>query len=260
MIPRSKLSLCVLTAVIWAGIGNPAILAQTPPETPDTTQQLPAATTLPAETYSNAVLTAQDLPPEFKEIPPEIAKEVQSKFEILSNQLAKAGMKPEKFFAFFNQKTLQIVVGFTGLIPNQSDQANFDATLKKMQQPEYHKQMMDDIKESLNKSNQEIKILEYGMIPSANNIAETSTGMTLAVDLQGQVFQVDLAAFRRSNVGAFTAILSPKDEKQPTSINLSLLDDVARKLDTRIVQTATGTIPASANESEVTPPSTREIQ
>ncbi|OKH38947.1 hypothetical protein NIES2119_07335 [[Phormidium ambiguum] IAM M-71] len=260
MILKSKLSLCLLTAVIWAGGGNSVILAQTPPETPDTTQQLPAATTLPAQTYSNAVLTAQDLPPEFQEIPPEIAKEVQSKFEDLSNQLAKAGMKPEKFFAFFNQKTLQIVVGFTGLIPNQSDQANFDATLKQMQQPEYQKQMMDNIKESLNKSDEGIKILEYGMIPSVNNIAETSTGMNLAIDLKGQVFYVDLATFRRSNVGAFTAILSPKDDKQPTSTSLSLLDDVARKLDNRIVQTATGTIPAGANESEVTPPSNREIQ
>ena len=260
MIRKSRLSLCLLTAVIWAGTGNPVILAQTSPETPDATQQLPAATTLPAQTYNNAVLTVQDLPPEFKELPPESAKLVQSQFEVLSNQLAKAGMKPEKFFAFFNQKTLQIVVGFTGLIPNQSDRANFDTTLKQMQQPEYQKKMIDDIRESLNKSNQGIKILDYGMIPSVNNIAETSTGMTLVIDLQGQVLQVDSATFRRSNVGAFTAILSPKDEKQPTSINLSLLDDMARKLDNRIVQTATGTIPANANESEVTPPSTREIQ
>lgn len=252
MIHRFRLSLCLLTAVIWAGSGNPVILAQTPSDT----QQLPAATTLPAQTYKNAVLTAQDLPG-FQELPPESAKLVQSQFEVLSTQLAKAGMKPENFFAFFNQETAQIVVGFTGLIPNQSDRSNFDATLKQMQQPEYQKQMMDDIRESLNKSNEGIKILEYGMIPSVNNIAETSTGMNLAIDLKGQVFQVDLATFRRSNVGAFTAVLYPKGEKPPT---INLLDDVARKLDARIVQTATGTIPASANESEVTPPSTREVQ
>lgn len=238
MIHKFRLSLCLLTAVIWTGSVNSAIFAQT---TPEATQQLPAATTTPAQTYNNAILTVQDLPSGFQEIPPEIAKQIQSKFDVLSTQLAKAGMKPEKFFAFINQETLQMVVGFTGLIPNQSDQANFDATLKQMQQPEYQKQMINEIKETLTNSEQEIKIREYGTVLSVNNIAESATGMTVAIDSQGQVFQVDLAAFRRSNVGAFTAVLYPQ-EKRPT---INLLDDVARKLDARIVQTASGTIPAN---------------
>lgn len=250
MIQRFSLSFCLLTAVIWSGGSIAGMFAQTPPET---TQQLPATNSLPAQTYNNAVLTVQDLPPGFKELPPEIATQIQSQFEILSSQLARAGMKPEKYFAFINEN-LQVIVGFTGLIPNQSDQANFDATLKQMQQPEYQKQMIDEIRESINKSKQGIKIIEYGTVVSVNNIAESATGMTVAIDSQGQLFQVDLAAFRRSNVGAFTAVLYPK-EKRPT---INLLDDVARKLDARIVQTASGTIPTNANESQVTPTNTRE--
>lgn len=247
---KFSLSLCVLTSAIWASTTIPVVFAQTP-EAP--TQQLPATTPVPIQSYNNAVLTAQDLPG-FKELPPELAKPIQAQFEILSTQLAKAGMKPEKYFAFIDEKTLQIVVGFTGLISNQSDQANFDSTLKQMQQPEYQQQMIEQIRESI-KSNQGLKILDYGMIPSVNNIADSSTGMTVGVDMQGQVLQLDLAAFRRSNVGAFTAIMYRKGDRP--SVNL---DTVARQLDTRIVQTATGTIPASANESEVTPPPTRQMQ
>ncbi|MFB2878307.1 hypothetical protein [Floridanema aerugineum] len=248
---KFSLSLCVLTSAIWASTSIPVVFAQTPEAA---TQQLPAATPVPTQSYNNAVLTAQDLPAGFKELPPEITAQIQTQFEILSTQLAKAGMKPEKYFAFIDQKSLQIVVGFTGLISNQSDRANFDSTLKQMQQPEYQQQMIAQIRQSIN-SNQGLKILDYGMIPTVNNIADTSTGMTVAVDMQGQVLQLDLAAFRRSNVGAFTAIMYRKGDRP--SVNL---DAVARQLDTRIVQTATGTIPASANESQVTPPSTRQMQ
>ncbi|MGA9378326.1 MAG: hypothetical protein WBV73_06110 [Phormidium sp.] len=253
MIHKFSLSLCLLTGAIWAGSSIPAVLAQS--TLPPATQQIPAATTLTQPVYSNAVLTVQDLPPGFKELPPEVTAQVQTQFELLSSQLAKAGMKPEKFFAFINPDTLQMVVGFTSLISNQPDQGNFDVILKQMQQPEYQQQMMNQIRESI-KSNQGIKIVDYGMIPSVNNnIGETASGMTVGIDLQGQILQLDLASFRRSNVGAFTAIIYRKGDR-PT-VNL---DAVARQLDTRIVQTATGAIPASNNESEVTPPNTREIQ
>lgn len=251
MIHKFSLSLCLLTSAVWGVSSIPVVFAQTPPAA---TQQLPESIPVPAQSYNNAVLTAQDLPPGFKELPPEVAAQVQTQFSVLSSQLAKAGMKPEKFFAFINQETLQMVVGFTGLIPNQSDRANFDSTLKQMQQPEYQQQMMNQIRQSI-QSNQGIKIVDYGMIPSANNIAETSSGMTVGIDMEGQVLQLDLAAFRRSNVGAFTAIMYRKGA-QPT-INL---DAVARQLDTRIVQTASDTIPTSANESEVTPSNTRQVQ
>lgn len=248
---KFSLSLCVLTSAIWASINIPVVFAQTPEAA---TQQLPATTPVATQSYNNAVLTAQDLPG-FKELPPEVAKPIQAQFEILSTQLAKAGMKPEKYFAFIDEKNLQIVVGFTGLISNQSDQANFDLTLKQMQQPEYQQQMIEQIRELI-KKNQGLKILDYGIVPGVNNnIADSSSGMSVGVDLQGQLLQLDLAAFRRSNVGAFAAIMYRKGDRP--SVNL---DTVARQLDTRIVQTATGTIPASANESEVTPPSTRQMQ
>ncbi|HEY9295739.1 MAG TPA: hypothetical protein VIQ31_05090 [Phormidium sp.] len=251
MIHRFSLSLCLLTGAICAGSSIPVVFAQTPPPA---TQQLPAATPVPAQTYNNAVLTAQDLPPGFKELPPEAAAQIQSQFEMLSTQLAQAGMKPEKYFAFINPDTLQIVVGFTGLIPNQPDQANFDSMLKQMQQPENQQRMINQIRESI-KASQGIKIVDYAIVPTVNNIGETASGMTVGIDMQGQILQIDLAAFRRSNVGAFTAIMYRKGDRP--SVNL---DAVARQLDTRIVQTPSGTIPAGANESEVTPPRTREVQ
>ncbi|MFB2935811.1 hypothetical protein ACE1B6_11210 [Aerosakkonemataceae cyanobacterium BLCC-F154] len=253
MIHKFSLSLCVLTGVLWTGSSIPMALAQS--NFPPATQEIPAATNLTQPLYSNAVLTVQDLPPGFKELPPEVTAQVQTQFELLSSQLTKAGMKPEKFFAFINPDTLQMVVGFTGLIPNQPDRANFDVILKQMQQPAYQQQMMNQIRESI-KSNQGIKIVDYGMIPAVNNnIGETASGMTVGIDIKGQILQLDLASFRRNNVGAFTAVMYRKGDR-PT-VNL---DAVARQLDTRIVQTASGAIPASANESEVTPPSTGEVQ
>ncbi|MFB2833731.1 hypothetical protein [Floridanema evergladense] len=252
MTHKFNLSLCLLTSAIWASTSIPVVFSQTPPAT---TQQVPVTIPLPAPSYNNAALIAQDLPTGFKEIPPELAKTIQTQFEILSTQLSKAGMKPEKYFAFVDEKTLQIVVGFTGLISNPSDQANFDSTVKQLQQPEYQKQMIDDIKKNI-KPDQALKILEYGMVPTVNNsIADTSSGMTVGIDMQGQLLQLDLAAFRRSNVGAFTAIMYRKGDR-PT-VNL---DDIARKLDTRIVQTATGTIPTGTTNTPMAPSGTTQMK
>jgi len=250
MIKKFGFSLCLLTTMIWAGSHQTIVLAQetvppTPPEVPKETPSLPPTT--PQQVYSNAVLTLQDLPPGFKELPPEITAQIQTQFDILSTQLAKAGLKPEKYFAFVNPDNLQLVVGFTGVIPNQSDRANFDSTLKQMQQPEYQQQMITQIRQSI-KPDQSIQIQEYATSPTANNIAETSTGMTVTVNMQGQPLRLDLAAFRRSNVGAFTAIMYRSGEKPTVNV-----DDVARKLDTRIVQTSPGAIPTGAVNPTVTP-------
>ena len=51
----------------------------------------------------------------------------------------------------------------------------------------------------------EICIRDSGAIPDANTIAETSTGMSVSVSMQGQPVRLDIAAFRRSNIGAIIA-------------------------------------------------------
>lgn len=244
MIKKLSLTLCLLTGGIWTGSYIPAAIAQSTPAT--VTQQ---------QASSKPTLSLQDLPPGFRELPPEVTAQIQAKFDILSTQLARAGIKPEKYFAFINPDTAQLVVGFTGMLPNQPEQANFDAVIKQFQEPEFQQQVMSQIRESL-KPSEGIEIRELAALPTVNNsVAEASTGMTVGILMQGQPLRMDLAAFRRSNVGAFTAIMYRNGEKPTVQ-----LGDVARKLDNRIVQAYPGVIPSGTVDSGVTPPSSLDSE
>lgn len=245
MFKKFAFSLCLLTGYLWAGGCIPAAFAQ----------PVPSSITQPQAPSNEVTLSLEDLPPGFQQLPKDVEPQIKPRLEALAQQLTQAGMKPGKMFVFVNPQTFQIVFGFTGMLANQPDSASFDATLKQLQEPEFQQQLIDQYREAL-KASQGIEILDVGAIPEANNIAESSTGMSVSLSMQGQPLLMDIAAFRRSNVGAFTVLMYPKDVTPTIQVSA-----IARKLDGRILQASAGIDSPSKNpsptgDSGVTPPST----
>jgi hypothetical protein len=179
---------------------------------------------------SATTLTIQDLPPGFKEIPPEIQQQISSRLDPFKQALARDNIQLDKFFAFINPDQFQVVFGFTGVLPSQPQQAKFDATVQNLQRPEVLQQQMGRLQERL-KSSRTVKIVSYKSLPDLNRLANASTGLTVQFDYQGQPLQVDLAGFRRNQVGAFTGVLYSTKSLPQVAVK-----DVATKLDTRILQ------------------------
>lgn len=246
MAKKISLSLCLLTSIIFAGVPAQAAMtaAPTAPHTQFIAQQGIAETVyqMAAEQTASkaATLTAEDLPPGFTALPPELAAEIASRLEVLREQLGQGSMKPENFFAFVNQQSFQLVLGFTGNLADEPQKANFDASLAQLKQPEGQQRMLGQLQDKL-KTLAGINVTDYRGLPELNNLANASTGVTLALDMQGQPLRLDFAAFRRDTTGAFTAVLYTNGGQPAVKV-----DDVARKLDGRIVQ-----LSANANRSTV---------
>jgi hypothetical protein len=229
------LSLCLLSAVIFIGVPAQAktTVASTASPTTLVAQQGVAQSLLqltaeqPAS--AQATLTLADLPPGFTQLPPELAAAIASRLDALRQQLGQENLKPENFFAFVNQQNFQVVLGFTGKLPDQPAQTSLDTSLKRLQQPEVQQKMMSQLQEKL-KGMGRIKVTEYKALPEFNNVANASTGMALGLEIQGQPIHLDFTAFRRNSVGAFTAVMYANG-KQPAIT----LGDLAQKLDGRIV-------------------------
>ncbi len=241
MAKRIPLSLCLLSGVIFAGV--PAQAALTPVSTASQTLAI-AQQGITATIYQIAVqqtasaqatLTVEDLPPGFTQLPPEIAAQISSQLDFFRQQLGQGTLKPENFFAFVNQRDYQIVLGFTGSLPDQPGQANFDSTLQQLQEPEVRELLLSQLRERL-KAFGEVKVTAYEPIPDLNNVANASTGITLGLEMQGRPLRMDMAAFRRDAVGAFTAVMYANGGQPVVGVG-----DVARKLDGRIVQLSSQT-------------------
>lgn len=241
MAKKLSLSLCLLAGVIIAGVPARAAITTAPtvsqlpltakPGIVKSILQIAADQTAPKQ----ATLTVEDLPSGFRELPPELAASIASRLEVLKQELGQGNMKPENFFAFVNPQNFQIVLGFTGNLPNQAEQASFDASLEQVKQPEIQQRTMSVLQEKL-KAFGAIKVTEYRLIPDLNNVANASTGMTLAMEMKGQPLRMDLAAFRRNAMGAFTAIMYTNGEQPVVGVG-----DLARKLDLRIEQLSANT-------------------
>lgn len=257
MAKRISLSLCLLAGVIIAGVPAQAAIttAQTLSQPSLTAKQgtVKMVLQMAAEQLAPtpATLTVEDLPPGFTELPPELATMLASRLELLKQELGQGNMKPENFFAFVNPKNFQIVLGFTGKLPNQSEQASFDASLEKVKQPEVQQQTLSVLQEKL-KSFGQIKVTDYRSIPDLSNLANASTGMTLAMEMQGQPLRLDLAAFRRNATGALTGIMYANGEQPLVGVG-----DLARKLDQRIEKFSANATPAVGEKPPIrfSPPS-----
>lgn len=222
MANKLALTLSLLTGAILAG--TPAVTVFAAPVPVVITQQQSAK---PA-----VKLTLADLPPGFQELPPELTAQIATRLEPFRQQLAKANIKPEDFFAFVNPENFQLVMGVAGDLPNQQAQTQFDASLQQLQNPELQQRLLSQLQASL-KSFKGIEVVDYKSLPALNNVANASTGFTLSVKMQEQPVNFDMATFRRGQVAAFTAVMYVNGETAQVAVK-----DVATKLDNRIVQSS----------------------
>ncbi len=235
MIKRIPLSLCLLSGILFTG--NP-INAATPVTSASTASPPIPQRISQASTSANVKLLLEDLPEGFQELPPELAASLASQFRLLTQQFQQANLNPENLFAFVNPENLQIVLGFTSPL-SETDWVNFDTTVQQLQQPEMQQLLVSQLKQRLQGMG-EINVLEYKPLPELNNMADTSTGFTLGIDMEGTPLQLDMATFRRGGMVAFTGVMYVNGQ-----MPLIQVGDVAQKLDSRIVQVSAQSYPAS---------------
>lgn len=173
-------------------------------------------------------LTPADLPPGFTDLPPSISAQIVSQFSALREQFGQADIPIRDRFAFFNPAQMQAVVGFTGELNTPEDQAEFDRNLAQLQNPDQQKQILAQIESRLSQI-AAVEIEGYQELPNLESLADTATGFTLNLTIEGVPFQVDLISFRRDRMGAFTATLSRQSDS-----DLPILD-IATTLDQKIV-------------------------
>ncbi len=209
------------------------VLAPNPPvEQPNLNVPATPAPNPPSEQPASGVtLTLQDLPPGFQEVPQQIKQQIATWLEPFKQLLARGNLPLSNFFAFVNLQKFEVVFGFTRILPDQPLALSiFDATLQQMQQTAARQQMISNVREKL-QNVQGIELVEYQALPELNNLANASTGLTLAAKLQGKPIRIDIAGFRRNTVGAFTAVFYVDGGKPVVPVK-----DVVGKLDNRILQ------------------------
>lgn len=230
MSKKSTALLCICTSLLGAtsalAIPKHVLLSTNREATPTLLAQAPS----PAPT----VLTAEDLPTGFVEIPPTVREQIIGQFEVLTEEFGQDTLKIDDLFGFFNPEKFQAVIGFTGGLPTASDRENFDANLQKLQDPKIQQQILNQIQEKL-KGVGDIEVKNYQSLPELNTLADASTGISLELTMEGEAFQIEIVTFRRQGTGAFTAVIYPQ------SGDAVALKGLAEKLDRRIVESASAT-------------------
>ncbi|WP_044210587.1 hypothetical protein [Coleofasciculus chthonoplastes] len=234
MIKRISLRLGLLSGILFTGNPVNADIPLTPVSTASSTVP---QTLSQASTSTNIKLLLEDLPEGFQELPPELTASLASQFRLLTQQFQEANLNPENLFAFVNPESFQIVLGFTSPLSEQ-DWVNFDTNVQQLQQPEIQQLLVSQLKQRLQGMG-EINVLEYKPLPELNNVADTSTGFTLGIDMEGTPLQLDMATFRRGGMVAFTGVMYVNGQ-----MPLIQVGDVAQKLDSRIVQRSAQSYPA----------------
>lgn len=189
----------------------------------------------PAETAVAASLTLQDLPAGFQELPAEIRPAIAAQLDTIKRVLGQQNLSLDNYFAFINPQQLQVVLGFSTILPNQPlALLKFDASLRQLQQPKLRQQLVNQVEQGLKASPLGINVVEEAALPELNNLANLSAGMTLALQMQNlPPLRTDIAAFRRNQVGSLTAVFYLDGTKPVVSIK-----DVATKLDDRLMQSS----------------------
>jgi hypothetical protein len=177
-------------------------------------------------TSSPTVLTVKDLPPGYKEVPPEFKKLIAAQLEPFYQILTKENLPLNNFFAFIEPQKMEVVMGLTGILLNQAQQAKFDTALKQVQTPEFQQQITKLGKKL--KSAQGVEILGYKELPEFNNLGNASTGLSLDTKIQETPVKFDVVGFRRDRLSAFTAVLYPTGNQPSVSVK-----DMVTKLDAR---------------------------
>lgn len=175
----------------------------------------PTITPTPLPDISGAVLTLNDLPPGFEEIPPEefgLSKEDMSDDEFIV----------ENIFLFMQVEPLELIMGFNILFPSKLDQLSFDVALT---QPEL---FMDSFLMAFELGDgNDIKEL-----PDLAIYGDASAGFTLAADMgMGMVMRMDVGVIRRDFAGAILMVMYVDGEATTVTI-----DEIASKMDQRLIE------------------------
>ena len=231
MTKKLPLLLSLLTSIVLTGSYSKGAIAQPTNQAKIFTTPIQLAATNP-QIKPGVKLTVQDLPAGFQPLSPEVATVIATQLETFKGKLNLANIKTEDVFAFINPDTLQVIVGMTANLPQQTDQARFDASLKDLQKPAVQEQMVAELKQQLKSLPQvPVQVVDYKTLTNMNKLATTSTGLQVGVNIIGQSVNMDLGVFRREKVGALTAVLYMKGDQPALSIK-----DAAGKLDSKIIQ------------------------
>jgi hypothetical protein len=196
-------------------------IAQTP-NSPNSGQPVALASTL----------TLQDLPTGFQELPPQIKPLIAAQVDTIKRILGQQNLQLNNSFSFVSQQPLELVLGFSTILPNQPlSLLRFDASLQQLQQPKTIKKLQEE----LQAVQPGINVMGYEALPDANNIANASRGITLVIKMANiPPLRMEMVGFRRNQVGAFTAVFYLDGVKPVIPVK-----DVAAKLDERILQSPT---------------------
>jgi len=186
---------------------TPTITPTITPTFPPT--NTPTITSTPIPDISGVVLTLEDLPPGFEEIPPE-------EFGLSTEDMSDDEFIVENIFLFMEVEPLELIMGFNILIPSKIDQLSFDVALT---QPEF---LMDSF--LLAFELEDIKDLRE--LPDLTIYGDTSAGFTLAADMDmGMVMRMEMAVIRRDVVAAILIIMYIDGETPVVTI-----DEIASKI------------------------------
>jgi hypothetical protein len=217
--PMKKILLTLgAIAILGNGIGLPAE-AVPPRQIAEADSQASAVT--------SGLLTLEDLPSGFRELPPGMAAQISQQFLALSSQFQQGGLDPQEFFVFYHPMSLEVVFGFTGEI---ADIAFFDASLQLLKEsPELQQSIIDQIQEKL-KDIAIAELTELQIVPT-ENMGDNSIGVKAGMKVMGMSFRGDLISFRRDNTGGFAAVMYRPSRSPQISA-----DALADKMDVKIVE------------------------
>ena len=175
----------------------------------------------PAADLSSLVLTLQDLPPGFTEMSSDYVAS-------LRNQLSQGpNFKPASIFAYqkIDRKLLefQLLIGFTLQRPDPTQQARFDRAIHEGMAAKAFSQGLN--------SNKESPFTHPAALTLQDKIGEVSAGWRSQGKIKNIPMNVDMALFRRGQIGVFMATIYLDDTKPTITIS-----EAGRKFDSRIIE------------------------
>lgn len=203
-----------------------------PQANPQTNPQIIAQALPLAGGSSPSWLQREDIPPEFRELPSNVARSIGDRFRVVTRFFGQETFQLDRYSAFINPADLQVVLAFSGSLPTQTDQLDFDSAMRRLQQPAFQQQFLGLLRQSALELPQ-VSILNYQPLPNLNQLANSSTGVRMTVQAGDRVWLMDIVPFRRSTVGALAVVIYPREVTNPLSVGT-----IAQRLDGRIIPTA----------------------
>ncbi|WP_445245580.1 hypothetical protein [Microcoleus sp. OTE_8_concoct_300] len=207
--------------LISAGLGGGFCEVSIATKAIDRSKIVSADIPTPAADLSSVVLTLQDLPPGFTEVSSEYVASFRNK---LSQGL---GFKPPSLFAYqkIDSKLfeLQLLIGFTVQLSDPIQQARFDQAIREGM-------VAKAVSQGLN-SNKESQFTDPAALTLQDKIGEVSAGWRTQGKIENIPMNVDLALFRRGQIGVLMATMYLDGTKPPITIS-----EAGRKLDSRMME------------------------